>query len=102
MKFLGDVRALRLRLEIEPTEMASLLGVSISSLYRWESASDGVSMDPMHRRLLLVIEDLTNRADAPVIARKIRDTLRTNGDGGLRALRVTLNEFFSEDGRIAS
>ncbi len=51
MKTLNRVAALRRQLGFSPGEMADLLGVNLTTLYRWESGAAD-RMDPLQHKIL--------------------------------------------------
>lgn len=47
-----DIKKLREAMELEAFAFARILGVHVSTLYRWEQSADAVTMDPLQREIL--------------------------------------------------
>src|SRR5579871_1746686 len=94
------IRWLRTCLGLQPTAFASMLGVSDSTLYRWEQQrASEAKIDPMQRNLLAVIErevdQRTKKARAEFGEALGKAILLS---GGLAALFILLKAVFGEGG----
>ncbi len=96
---MGDrLRQLREELGMDPFQFALLLGVHVSTIYRWEGQGPGeVRMDPLQRQILQrTIEQFraTNAAEKEALGKAI--VLALLGGGALLGL-LKLLEFLEEN-----
>lgn len=88
------VKALRTRLGLEPFAFAAVLGVHVSSVYRWETA-ESPHIDPLQREILLgLAERKISKAEGADLGKAVRDALVAGGN--LRGLAVLLNYITKE------
>lgn len=73
------------RLGLTVPEVAALLGVAPSTVYRWETTVP----DPRSRALLEALEEVARRADAADVGARVRRALRLHGQ--LAALYALLD-----------
>lgn len=83
-----DVRVVRGELGLDAEVLAQILGVALSTVYRWESKPDA-PIDLGSRRLLCLLRDVPERKRGR-LGRALDNEVRTRG--GLSALRLLLNE----------
>lgn len=58
----NDIQRLREALNMSPVQFASLLGIHLATLYRWEAKGDAqVRLDPMQLGVLLALQEQLNR-----------------------------------------
>ncbi len=82
------IRALRDGLELDPFALAALLGVHVSSVYRWEKSwLKENKIDPLQLLVIEAIERVPAKQRGD-LGRKIRDALVSGGT--LSALYVAL------------
>ena len=91
---------IRRRLGLSHDEFARLLGIALSTSYRWAASRGELKMDPFHTKLLGYIQREVLRWAAPkrdeVIAR-IRRALESDPkDGTLMALSALLGGLFRQ------
>jgi transcriptional regulator with XRE-family HTH domain len=93
----ADVTTLRERLLLTRDQFASLLGVSPSTVYRWEAADGNLSVDPMQRWILAALQDRMEKpGGADRIEREVCRALVIRG--GLYALYKLLAMVFDNPG----
>lgn len=66
----GDLKRARERLGLDSFVFAHVLGVNLSTLYRWESRSSGFGADPLHTTILTLFVRWVRRTDKGML--KIR------------------------------
>ena len=94
----NELQALRACLGLSEALFAQVVGVSVSSIWRWERmASHIVTVDPLQRSILSAVEVVTGRLDAVGRTRLGGELERgiTVG-GGLYALHLLLGEVYRE------
>lgn len=90
----SDVRRIRNAVEWATPEFAALLGVSGSTVYRWETREGGVvPIEPLQAQLLVALDAVMARADkraggAAAMRRDLTEALALGGT--LRALHTLL------------
>lgn len=96
----NDVRAIRKPLRLDATDLAAILGVHASTVWRWESRGpERAPVDAGSERVLVVLRRLTERAGGQHLGRLRRivtDALSVGG--GLRALWIILDEHYGPRG----
>lgn len=94
----NQVHALRKNLGFTATQFATLLGVSTSTVSRWEGSPDGAEkIDPGTLSLLTVLAGCFERkpsAGRKVFAEEIDKAFAIGGR--IKALHVILNDHFSD------
>lgn len=84
--------SVRERFGLSIDEFGILLGVSASTAYRWERGGYDLSrIDPLQRKLLLLLEDV-ELATAARLGTKIRDAVLKGGT--LQGLHVFLDHVY--------
>ena len=94
----ADVSKLREGLEWSAAQFATLLGVSPSTVYRWEEhAEERLKIEPLQLQLLVVLRTELQRGRRT--ARELRDRLEgaLALGGSLRALHVLLSAIYPDD-----
>ena len=90
-----DVAELRRSLDLTPPELADLLGVSHSTVYRWEQVKDRVvRIDPLQDRVLSLIERAQRERSDVNYGRAIGDAIMESG--GLYALYRVLASVYDK------
>jgi transcriptional regulator with XRE-family HTH domain len=69
------IKTLRTKLDLNPHAFAAVLGVAVSTVYRWESDKVGYKIDPLQNRILVA---LIPKASAS-LGDKIRKNLVEHG-----------------------
>ena len=80
-------------LGLDVGDVAALLGVATSTVYRWE-ADDGRRLDPRSRALLDVLEEVARQPDARDTGAALRRELRMRGP--LAALYALLGRVYGQ------
>jgi hypothetical protein len=82
----GSLQRLRRKLEIDPFALAALLGVHVSTVYRWEVTYGVLRIDPLQASILDEIRGHIDKVDdnGQRLGRVIKQGLIKGG--GLRAL----------------
>jgi len=76
----NDVRALRTVLSLSASALAAVLGVSLSTVYRWEARGDlPVPMEPLQTQLLTLTRAVLLHADGAVVGEELMTSLALRG-----------------------
>jgi len=95
-----DVVQARGSLGLTVAQFADLIGVSLSTVYRWEQSADDLSVEPFPRRQLELAGDRERQLSAPnhrQLAQQIRVGVAVRG--GLYGLCLLLASVFSPAAR---
>ena len=92
-----DVAQIRAQCGWSAQQLADLLGVHPSTIYRWESVEGEFAADPLQRDILITLQALWRRSSSEqrLELRTTIDEARAKG-GTLRALSALLNAIFTE------
>ncbi len=86
----SDITTVRKALGLDPFAFAAVLGVHVSTVYRWETAkkSVSVSVDPLQREILHGLYDARrHKSSLRDLGLVVRDALISRGNlGGLHAI----------------
>lgn len=85
-------KRLRERIDVDPFAMAAVLGVHVSTVYRWEATAKSLSMDPLSDKIVTALsERVGERRDAGFEAKVKRAVVNGLMKGGtLHALKDLL------------
>lgn len=86
----SEIERARCRLGLSKTELAQLMGVGPSAVYRWENAAN-VRIDPFHFRLAKIVIEASQSPQAADAGYELREALRIDA---MRALYVLLGQHF--------
>ena len=76
----NDVRALRTALGLSASALAAVLGVSLSTVYRWEGRGDlPVPMEPLQAQLLTLTRVVLLHTDGAVVGEELMTSLALRG-----------------------
>jgi hypothetical protein len=96
----AQIRWIREQVRLTPAQFAELIGASLSSVYRWESAGPSeVAIDPFqHRIFVLLQQQIASRESTrqQELAKRIATGLAIGG--GLLGLFHLLNAAFGDEG----
>jgi len=88
-----DLKDARDRLGLSRAELAQILGVGFSTIYRWEELPVQ-RMDPFHRQLCLQVLGIATHELAHVYGRALRDALKSSSTYALFVLlAIAFNEW---------
>jgi transcriptional regulator with XRE-family HTH domain len=88
-----DVIDLRRALGLSVTTFASVLGVNVSTIYRWETRGNaGLPIEPLQIAILMATRDLVARGDGVAIGKELELALLLRGP--LYALYVLLRRIY--------
>lgn len=74
-------------------QLAELVGVNESTVYRWENSTGDIHVDPRQSHLLLMAIGIAARPDAKELGVAIRDAIKLNPIYGLyRLLQIGIGE----------
>lgn len=93
-----SVRNLRTSLKLSASQMAQLLGTSVSTIYRWEKAGDGaIRVDPMQAKVLAALDQELKKRSA-LKTKELGETILTGLliGGGLFALFKVLEAVYDD------
>lgn len=91
----NHVASIREGLGLSVQDMAALLGVSPSTVYRWEAAGDrAIRVDPMQAKILTLLETQPTGAE---LGKKLATAILVRG--GLYGLYKLLEAVFDEEVR---
>lgn len=91
-----EIRSLRQAVNFTAHEFATLFGVSLSTVYRWEhTATSSAPMDPLHSALVGALDESLKHCTSPTSLAKWSRSLRkaVQVGGTLEGLRVLLDAF---------
>ena len=92
-----QLKRLRETIGVDPFAWSAVLGVHVSTVYRWESSGRALTMDPIQRDIVARLRDLI--ADQPRLVGKLNKTI-VDGlvrGGSLYALRNVLTIIIEEE-----
>lgn len=90
-----EIHALRMAVGLTPIELAQLVGVRPSTVYRWEQHESTWPLEPFQRQLLAMLQHVLGRVDdGAALGASLREALLVGGT--MRALYVLLDQAFSE------
>lgn len=93
-----DLKGARDRLGLSRAELAQILGVGFSTIYRWEELPVQ-RMDPLHQQLCLQVLGISSHDLAHVYGRVLRDALKSSPTYALFVLlAMAFNEWTPSDG----
>jgi len=92
-----QIRRLREQLRLDPFALAGVLGVHVSTIYRWESSTVDVKMDPLQALLMERLRErvATQPKSADDLSQAIVKGLVTGG--ALVALLALLKKLLDDD-----
>lgn len=84
----SDIASAREALGLNPFAFAAVLGVHVSSVYRWEKAGKNPRVDPLQREIITGIHTHRSSSTAQLKAgKKVRSALESGGSlAGLHTL----------------
>lgn len=90
----SEIRNLRTTLGLSPNHLAELLGVHLTTVYRWEKANDlQVRLEPLQHRLLMEMQTRVQRRQPKDFGQQLIEGLLLGGTLlGLACLLEELTE----------
>jgi len=58
----NEVRSIRFGMTLDRMEFASILGINVSTVARWEGCPDKVKPDPLHAQILSALQSMDSGA----------------------------------------
>lgn len=90
-----DLSRIREDFALDRAGFAALLGVSVSTVYRWDAVRGTVRIDPMQRKILMVLDGLLRScSDEEIDGLRAAVVHGMNTRGGLYALFLVLDAFY--------
>lgn len=89
----GDLKRARERLGLDSFVFARVLGVNLSTLYRWEARASGFGADPLHETVLTLFVRWVRRTNKGLLKIRAEHLRREIADGeALHALYLLLGD----------
>lgn len=89
----SEVTKARNSLGLNRIQLADLIGVAASTIYRWEHGEGEIKMDPRQTHLMLILMGIASKPDARRLGLAIRDAIKENPIYGLyRLLQIGVGD----------